>query len=145
TLLASRTDAIIPRGDQRAVVAIMSANARRIVTDPLRLFDGVMCHPAPSSLALGEHMLGDSLLAIPAYWLTREPIAAVNVVVMLAIVIAGIAMYALVVYWTGSPAAALVGGLVFALRYERLLDPGHPFVYGNQWTPLVLLFLHRTF
>jgi hypothetical protein len=68
-----------------------------------------------------------------------------NVVSILALWLPAVTMYALVHYWTGSPAGAFVGGLLFAFRPERLIDVGRPFIYGNHWTPLVLLLLHRSF
>jgi hypothetical protein len=144
TLLARWGDNAVAQGDQEVVTAVVATNARHLVTDPFRLFDGTQCYPAPGALALGEHMLGNSLLALVPYWLTGEPILAMNVVSILALWLAAVCMYALVYYWTGSAVGAFVGGLLFTFRPERLWDVGRPFIHGNQWTPLVLLLLHRT-
>jgi len=54
-------------------------------------------------------------------------------------------MYALVYFWTGSVSAAFVAGLLFGIHPGRIGDPAHPYVHGNQWTPLALLFAHRLF
>ena len=44
---------------------------------------------------------------------------------------------------TRSPPAAFVAGLAFALVPGRVIDPTHPYVHGDLWAPLALLFLHR--
>ncbi len=109
---------------------------------PQRLLEGD-CYPIPLAGTRGEHMMGEGLAAAVPYALTGEPILAYNVVVVLWLVFAGIAMYALVLHWTRSASAAFVAGLVFLLQPVRSTDPQHLFTHADHWTPLVLLFLHR--
>jgi hypothetical protein len=109
---------------------------------PQRLLEGD-CYPMPQAGARGEHLMGEGLAAALPYALTGEPILAYNVVVFLWLVLAGVAMYALVLHWTRSGGAAFVAGLVFLLQPVRSTDPQHPFIHADHWTPLVLLFLHR--
>jgi hypothetical protein len=56
----------------------------------------------------------------------------------------GLAMYLLVREWTGSQAAAFVGGLVYGFWPYALSQSGHPNTIVLLWLPLALLFLRRT-
>jgi hypothetical protein len=56
----------------------------------------------------------------------------------------GFAMYLLTREWTGSPAAAFVGGLVYGSWPYVLSQSGHPNMIVILWLPLALLFLRRT-
>jgi hypothetical protein len=56
----------------------------------------------------------------------------------------GLAMYLLTREWTGSPAAAFVGGLVYGFWPYVLSQSGHPNTIVILWLPLALLFLRRT-
>ena len=130
--------------DQQMVVATVARNARLILADPFSLRDADgPCFPMPRAWTLGEHMLGLGLLAAPAWALGAEPILAFNTALVLALWIAGLAMLALIGHFTGSVVAALIAALAFLLVPDRLADPTHPFVHGDLWAPLVLLFLHR--
>ncbi len=56
----------------------------------------------------------------------------------------GFGMYLLAREWTGSPAAAFVGGLVYGFWPYVLSQSGHPNMIVALWLPLALLFLRRT-
>jgi hypothetical protein len=129
--------------DETLVAATIAENAQALVTRPLHLFDNGHCYPFPKPVTLGEHMFGDGLLGIVPYWLTREPVVVFNVVVIAVLFLAGVTMYALVYHFTQSAGAAFVAGLLFALQPDRQIDPAHPFILGNHWMPLGLLFAHR--
>jgi hypothetical protein len=132
-------------GDHHFIAAQVYGTARRLVTAPGRLFDSGFCFPVRNAVTLGEHMFGNGLLAVVPYLLGATPVLAMNVVSLVTTWLAGLAMYALVHYWTRSPGAAFVAGLLFAFHPSRSGSPGNPFVHGNQWTPLALLFAHRLF
>jgi hypothetical protein len=129
--------------DQAMVVATVTRNADRILRAPWTLREGGQCFPMPRSYTLGEHMFGVGLLAAPAYALTGDPILSYNAALLLTLWIPALAMYAFAACLTRSPAAAFVAGLAFALVPGRVIDPTHPYVHGDLWAPLALLFLHR--
>jgi hypothetical protein len=116
--------------------------ALSLLLDPGRLLDAD-CHPLPKSIAFGEHMYGEALLAAVPYALTGDPILTFNVVLLLGLVLSGLSMYALAFYWTRDAGAAFLAGLLFLILPARLGDPQHPFCHGDYWIPLFLLFLHR--
>jgi hypothetical protein len=132
----------IYRIDHMNEASAMLRSAAMWLRAPRRLLEGD-CFPVPHAATLGEHMMGEGLAAAIPLALSGEPILAYNFVVILWLVIAGVAMYALAFHWTGSSGAAFVAGLVFALHPVRAGDPQHLFIHADHWIPLVLLFLHR--
>jgi hypothetical protein len=135
----------LDHSDQLFVVSTVVRNATRLLSRPWALFDSGQCYPMANAATLGEHGLGEGLLAVVPWLVTRDPVITYNVVILLTIWIPGLTMYALVYYWTRSVAAASVSGLLFAFAPWRVIDPSHPFVHGNQWIPAALLFAHRVF
>lgn len=131
--------------DMRRNVAQIAYASRRMSHDPARFFEGPMCYPIADSVSLGEHMLGEGLLGIPAHLLWADPIVTFNFVVGARPLLGALSMYALAFYWTGSAAAALIAGFSFGFHPIRLRDLTHPSVVGNEWIPAVLLALHLLF
>jgi len=144
TLHASEEDLVgLDHSDQAMVVATVTRNADRLLHAPTTLRGGGQCFPMPRSYTLGEHMFGVGLLAAPAYALTGDPILSYNAALLLTLWIPALTMYAFAFFLTASPPAAFVAGLAFALVPGRVIDPTHPYVHGDLWAPLALLFLHR--
>jgi hypothetical protein len=133
----------LDHADQSMVVATIAGNARRLLDSPTNALGSGQCYPMPDSYTLGEHMLTMGLLAAPTYALSHDPILSYNVAYLLTLWIPGLTMYALALFLTRSQAAAFVAGLAFALLPGRIIDPAHPYVHGDRWTPLAILFLHR--
>jgi hypothetical protein len=139
------SEQVVWEADVRFVVWLVSRNARTMLQRPWDLFEGEACFPFANSVTLGEHMFGTGLVATLPWLATGDPIATYNVTLLLILVIAALAMHALVYYWTRSLAAACIGGLLFGFCHTRIWDTVHPYIHANQWTPLVLLCLHRLF
>lgn len=131
--------------DQQFVAWLVARNARTLWTEPLNAFDAEPCFPVERSLALGEPALSLGVQGMPAYLLTREPIAIYNLVLMTLPLISGLGLYWILLRWTGVPAAALVGALNFAFHPLRMYDPVHFYVYDTVWTLLALFFAQRLF
>ncbi len=134
----------IIQSDQKLSAANITWNAHRFLTGPWKLYDSGQCYPAADAATLGPHQLGEGLLGTLPYALTGDPVLTYNTVVVLTLWLPALAMYALVFSFTQSASAAFVAGLVFAFHPQRINDLMHPDVHGNQWTPLALLFAHRT-
>jgi hypothetical protein len=138
-------DAFLDHRDQKMVVAVTARNAHLLTTQPWRLRGAGQCFPLPRAYTLGEHMFGLGLLAAMPWAATTDPIVSFNVAVLLTLWLAALSMYALSAHFTRSPHAAFVAGLLFMLAPGRISDPSHPYVHGDLWAPLALLFLHRSF
>lgn len=137
--------AVLTRADQSMVIGVVTRNARVLSQRPWDLRGVGQCYPLPRAYVLGEHMFGSGLLAAVPLALTGDPILSYNALVALTLWIPALAMYALAFHFTRDPAGSFVAGLLFAFSRWRLMDPAHPYVHGDLWVPLGLLFLHRTF
>ena len=124
------------------IVWTLAWGAHALVTAPWQLFHANAFHPATSSLAFSEHLLGDAPLFAPVYWATGNPILAVNVFVLATFVLSALAMYALVRRYTGPP-AALVAGFFYAFYPWRYDSLAHLHMLAVQYFPLVFLFTDR--
>ena len=133
------------RLDLTMVLWVVTGNAERLLTRPAQLRAEGQCHPLPRAYTLGEHMLGPSLLATVPLAVTGDPLATYNAMLVLRLWIAALAMFLCARHFTRSDAAAFVAGLLFCLEPGRIRDAGHPFIHGDLWAPLALLFLDRTF
>jgi hypothetical protein len=71
------------RLDLAMVLWVVTGNADRISSRPAQLRAEGQCHPRRRAYTLGEHMLGESLLATVPLALTGDPIATYNVVLVL--------------------------------------------------------------
>jgi hypothetical protein len=110
-----------------------------LVTDPLRVFHANAFHPAPYTLASSEHMLGNVPLFGPVYLVSRNPILAHQATLLATFVLAGLAMAAAVLYWTGDRPAAFAAGFLYAFAPYRFWQIGNVHVVSVQYLPLVPL------
>jgi hypothetical protein len=117
--------------------------ARTLVLDPLNVFNANIFYPNTGTLAYSEANLGAGFLAIPVYWATGSPYAALNFVVLLSFVLNGTAAYCLCRHLTGDRAAAWIAAIGFAFT---------PYVFGHlphiqllltAGLPLSLLAFHK--
>ena len=88
--------------------------ARTIVADPADLFHANIFYPHRNALAFSEANLVAGLMAVPPYWLTRNPYTAHNTVVLWSFMLSLVGAYLLVRRLTGSRSAAAVSGVLFA-------------------------------
>ena len=86
--------------------------ARTIVADPAELFHANIFYPHRNALAFSEANLVAGLLAIPPYWLTRNPYTAHNTVVLWSFMLSLVGAYLLVRRLTGSRPAAAISGVL---------------------------------
>lgn len=116
---------------------------RQAVRDPLHLFDSNMYWPHPQSLAYGESLLAQALVAAPVRLLGGGPFLAHNVVMLLTFPLAGLGAFLLARQVTRSSLAAFVAGLVYAFSAHRWNHLVHVGIVSTQWFPFVVLFFAR--
>lgn len=119
--------------------------AHALVTPSARLFDANIFHPEPRTLAYSDAMLVEGAVAAPLLWAGMKPVLVHNLLLLGAIAVSGLAMFALARYLTGSRGAGLVAGIVFAFAPYRFEHVMHMELQWAMWTPLAFLALHRTF
>ena len=126
----------VDNGDGQFSIWNVAWVARTLVADPIHVFDANIFYPHRWTLAYSESNLGAGALAVPAYWATRNPYFAHNVVVLLAFLLAATGTYYLVRYLTGDRRAATVSAIGFAFcphmfahlaQIQALMTAGLPF------------------
>jgi hypothetical protein len=114
-----------------------------------RFWNAPIFHPEPLTLAYSEHFALHSLLTLPAYVLTRNPILCYNLAFLSTFVVGALGMYLLVRdlldVREGFSAPAFVAGLAFVFAPYRVATMPHLQVLSSQWMPYVFLGLHRYF
>src|SRR5262249_510400 len=86
----------VDQTDQQFVGASMAHASRAVLHAPSTLWDNRQCYPMWRPVTLGEHMFGEAILGVIPAWLTDDPVATYNAVLILGLWIAGLSMYALV-------------------------------------------------
>jgi hypothetical protein len=100
-------------------------------------------HPEPLSLALSEHMFGQTLQILPIYWLTGNIILCYNLLFISTFALSGFGTYLLVRDLTGDKRAAFIAGLVYGFLPYRIASVPHVQVMSSQWMPFALYGLNR--
>jgi hypothetical protein len=131
--------------DHAFALWIVSRNAYTLLNEPSHLFGEGPCFPFPRPLVLGHPAISQGILAALPYALTGEPIASYNAVMILASFLAALAVYLLVRQWTGSSAAGIAAGLLYAFHGARLSLATYPFKIDLAWLLFAMFFGERYF
>ena len=100
-------------------------------------------YPEPRSLALSEHLFGQSLQILPIYWLTGNIILCYNLLFISTFALSAFGTYLLVRDLTGDRRAAFIAGLVYGFLPYRIASIPHLQVMSSQWMPFALWGLNR--
>ena len=133
---------LLTTADTELAAWLVPRHARTLARSPWRLFETEHCAPDSTTLAFGEPMITLGALAIP-FRAAAGPVAAYNLTLVALFVVSALAMYLLIVAWTGSAAAATAAAILYAFNAERIADISHPFIYDTAWTVLGLYFARR--
>ena len=107
------------------------------------VYDNYFCAPTPYSIANNENHFGLALLYAPFYLMTRDPLLAYNLLLLLCIALSGFCMFVFVRELTGHPLAAVLSGVAYAFSPYVFFELGRIQLVAAQWIPLFALFLHR--
>lgn len=110
---------------------------------PLGFYDDYYFAPLPRSIVFNENHFGLSLLFAPFYLLTSKPIWAYNLTLLCSLALAVYFMYLLVRHLTGSGAAGLLSGVMYAFSPYVFFELGRIQLSAVQWIPAIFYFLHR--
>jgi hypothetical protein len=117
--------------------------ARALTSDPGSLFDANIFYPHDNALAFSEANMVAGVLAIPAWLVTHNGLAAANSAILLSFILAAITMFALVRHLTGHVTASAIAALFFAFSPYAFSRLGHMQLLMTFGLPLTLLCLHR--
>src|SRR5262245_1207314 len=124
--------------DQLFTGWILAHDVRRLLHDPLHIFESNNMHPFRHTLAYAENLIGVGALVIPVELVWRNPVLDHNAATLFCLVMTGWGLFLLVYELTGSAPAALVAG---ALRiYSPAVWVEIPVLQmiAGQWVPIAL-------
>jgi hypothetical protein len=110
---------------------------------PLHLFDTNAFYPDRNTLAFSEAMIVQSTLAAPIIWAGGSPVLAFNLVTLAGFALSGWGMYLVINRWTGSPAAGLISGIIYAFNAHSFTSLPHLQAQHTEFLPLALYALDR--
>lgn len=128
--------------DVRLITWTLAWDAHALVTDPAGLFDANIFFPHPGTLAYSESFLGAAVLVAPLNW-SGHPVLAYNVLLLSAFILSGIGATLWVRHLTGSLAAGVLAGVVWAFAPSKFDQLAHLHMLVGQWIPFALLCCSR--
>jgi hypothetical protein len=134
---------IVPHRDSWFNMWRLGWVAHQLPSDPRHLFDANIYYPERGTLAYSDAVLLPAVMAAP-FIHVGLPLPYVHTLLVLAsFVFAGVSMWTLVRALTGSAAAGLAAGIVFAFTPFRFDHYMHLELLWTGWMPLGLLAIHR--
>ena len=119
--------------------------AHALATAPSHLLDGNIFYPEPRALTFSDAMPVESLVGAPLLWSGLPPVLVHNLLLLGAIVLSGAGACVLAGRLTGSAAAGVTAGIVFAFAPYRFEHYMHLELQWTVWTPWAFWALQRTF
>lgn len=107
--------------------------------DPARLFEAPIFHPEHHALAYSEHLLVPALIGAPLSWMGLSPVLVYNLLVIAGFALTGWTMALVVSKWTGSTAAGVMAGSLFAFNAHTLTRLAHLQALHAEFYPVALL------
>ena len=117
--------------------------AHQLPRDPVHLFDANIFYPNEQTLAYTEPLIVPGLMGAPLRWLGASPLLTYNVLVLLGLTLTALAMYVLVVAWTGDHWGGLLAGALLAFSTPMLTRLPHLQALHFYWLPLACLAFDR--
>ncbi|MFC2166961.1 discoidin domain-containing protein [Acidobacteriota bacterium] len=133
-------------GDPLLNTWIMAWNAKAIThLDFKDYFNANIFFPHKRTLAYSEFLIPQSLVALPALLVSKNPIFAYNFILLLSFLTSGFGAYLLARYLTSSTSGGIIAGVIYAFSPFMFHQLGHLQVITAGGIPLALLFLHKFF
>jgi hypothetical protein len=117
--------------------------AHQLPRDPAHLYDANRFYPERGNLAFHDPMVALGAILAPVQWTFGEPILTLNVGMLLSLALSGYGAFRLGADATGSRAAGLVAGSVFAFNAYRMDHLAHMQLQSTGFIPLFYLCLRR--
>lgn len=118
---------------------ILAWIAHAALTDPARIYDGNIFHPAPNTIAGSENMLAHLPVTAAALWASDSALVMLKAYVFECFVLSGVGMFLFVRHHTRSAAAALLAGAAYTFTAFRVGTIPQPQYLGIAFLPLALL------
>ena len=136
-------DGVHDDGDPLLNAWALSWVAHQLPRAPAHLFDANIFYPERRTLAYSETLLLPAIVAAPLRWVGVGPIPVYNLVFLSGFAISGAGMALLVRTLTGSGAAGIVAGIIFAFLPFRIDHYAHMQLQQTQCLPFAMWAFHR--
>lgn len=114
-------------------------------TSPTQWLDGNIFYPERQTLTYSDAMAVESVVAAPLLWAGIPMVLVHNIVLLAGIVLSAAGICVLAATLTGSRAAGIIAGIVFAFVPYRFDHFMHMELQWTVWIPWTFWALHRTF
>ena len=119
--------------------------AHALATAPSDVLDGNTFYPESRTLTLSDAMPLQAAIAAPFLWSGVPPVLVHNVMLLAGIVLSAAGIFMLAAHLTGSVAAGVTAGIVFAFVPYRFAHFMHMELQWTVWIPWAFWALHRVF
>lgn len=117
--------------------------AHQLPRAPAHLFDANIFYPERRTLAYSETLLLPAAIVAPLHWMGVGPILVYNLVFLSGFAFSGVGTALLVRSLTGSGAAGVIAGIIFAFLPYRIDHYAHMQLQQTQCLPFALWAFHR--
>jgi len=108
-------------------------------------FDGHIFYPQTRTVLYSEHLLPQSLMALPVLLVSGNPILAYNFILLLGFILSGFGMFCLARHLTKNGPAGIAAGLIYAFSPFMLAHTFHIQILSAWGIPFAFLYLHKFF
>jgi len=123
----------------------MTRVQQNLLAHPGEIFEGNIFFPSTRTLRFSEILLPQSILGLPVYALTQNPLLAYNLLLFVSYVLNAFAMFLLVRHLTRRNFSGVVAGLIFAFSTYQIQHITHLQLLSAWLVPLAFLSLHKFF
>ena len=117
--------------------------AHQLLSDPFRLFEANIFYPHEQALAYTEPLIVPGVMGVPILWLSGSPLLTYNLLLLLGLTLTALAMYGLVVSWSGDHWGGLLAGALLAFSTPMLTRLPHLQILHLYWLPLACFAFDR--
>lgn len=137
------TDTVHDDGDPLLNAWALAWVAHQLPRAPAHLFDANIFYPERRTLAFSETLIVPAAIAAPLHWIGVGPLLVYNLVFLSGFILSGVGVALLVRSLTGSAAAGIIGGIVFAFLPYRIDHYPHLQLQQTQGLPFAFWAFHR--
>src|SRR5437868_4203644 len=137
------TDTVHDDGDPLLNAWALAWVAHQLPRAPAHVFDANIFYPERRTLAFSETLIVPAAIAAPLHWIGVGPLLVYNLVFLSGFIVSGVGVALLVRSLTGSAAAGIIGGIVFAFLPYRIDHYPHLQLQQTQCLPFAFWAFHR--
>jgi len=133
-------------GDSVANLWLLTRNMNKALYDRSEFFysDDVF-YPEGFYLSSGEMYIAETMIGLPIYLLTSNPIFAYNFILIISYILSGLSMYLLVKLYTENKYSSFLAAVIFTFCSYKLVHLFQLQLLNIQWLPFTVLFFHKMF